>query len=159
MIPPGAYRGKSWRTQETLLNYPKVYYNYNLSEITGRKKENMETEKLRQLAKRSHIFWCGKKSRHRPWIFFLVFCCISNMLFRWVTSSLIPSLERTPKISARKLSSHYIFVAAVQLPVFTSSRLVDCSPKNDSSHAFNWCPWDGHPLSVAPHMHTRSWNL
>ena len=44
------------------------------------------------------------------------------MFVRWVVSNLTP-FGAHPKIGARKISSPYIFVAGVQIYVFTTSRL------------------------------------
>ena len=76
------------------------------------------------------------------------------MLIRW--SRLRPPLERIPQNGVRKLSSPYIFVAAVQLHVFTLSRLVVNCPKTSRHLLSAWCRWDEHPLPLDLCMHTRS---
>ena len=89
----------------------------------------METETTALASKRKQHILVIKREQTQTLKFFLVFRCISNMLVHWVTSSLRPPLERSPKIEARKLSSPYIAAARVQLYVFTSLRLASTSQK------------------------------
>ena len=71
---------------------------------------------------------------HRTWISSLVFCFRSNMFVHWfsfprVTSSIRPFFGSHPQNGSPKFSSPYIFVASVQLGVFTLSRLPANPPK------------------------------
>ena len=81
---------------------------------------------------------------HRPWIFFLVFCCNANVLVCWFrlcwVSDVRPLFGAHPKIRAVIFISLYIFVAGVQL--FSLSRYVSQPNKllNPSrSLTFVWC--------------------
>ena len=56
------------------------------------------------LAKTSNITWWERENRQRPWIFFLVFCFISNILVCWIASSLGSFVDYSPQNLARKLS-------------------------------------------------------
>ena len=96
--------------------------------VAGRKKDSMKSETT-ALARQREVTYPDEKkeSKHRPWISFLIFSCISNMLVWSVTSR--PPLERTPQNGARKLSSPYIFDVGVQLYIFSSSHFAVNSEK------------------------------
>ena len=100
--------GKSWWTQETLYNYPKVYL---LLQIVGsyREKEHKETEMTVLARPRKTTYPCEKKWADKDHELFPGF----NMVVHWVLSSLRFSLECTLKNGACKLSSPYIFVAGL----------------------------------------------
>ena len=75
------------------------------------------------LTKRNNISWWEKRADTDFDFFFLVITCLS------AESRLRPLLECTPtkKIVARRLSPPHIFMARVQLSVFTLSRFtIDC---------------------------------
>ena len=98
--------------------------NCNLSVVDRRKKENREIV-MTALARPIETTYTGikKTSRNRPWIFFPVFCCTSNLLVLWVVSSLSRPSEQTHKIRTCKLMFPYIFAACIQIYVFTLSSL------------------------------------
>ena len=82
----------------------------------------------------------------------------SNMLVHWVAFNLRPSLERTPKTGSRKLSFPYIFVAGIQLYVFTPSRItIHCQKHDSSPHLHLSCRGgtETYLLPVVPHLHRR----
>ena len=97
-----------------------------------------------------------RENRYR--IFFLIFCCISNMLVRWVASSLRPPLEYISKIGACKLSSPNIFVASIQLSLPHVSSLT--TQKYESSPTFHLVSMWGTSASIdSAHAYKNFWDL
>ena len=131
-------RGQSCQTQETQFNYPNVYLLLGCRQSPGERKRVWKLIRPRQLDKeKQHILMRKNMSRHRLWIF-----PGSNVLVRWVTSSLTSFLDPSPqkKIRCHTLSTPYIFVASVQLYVFTLSCLALSSQKNTSRPlTFTFC--------------------
>ena len=104
-------------------------------------------------AKRNNISLWEKESRHRPWVFFLVLCCISNMLGRFQN---VNSLwDSTPQNGASKLSPPHIFATGVQLRVFTSSCLAQLVKKPSCPLPSALCRTEEHPCPLVPLMRTR----
>ena len=124
-----------------------------MAALVGSRREKVKeysTETNASTRQRKTTYHGEKKSRHIPWIFFPG----SDIFICWVAYCLIPPLEYVPKIRTRKISTPYIFLAGVQLFVFTLSHLVVNSPKGykPSPH---FCL--KHPLLPAPHVCTRFW--
>ena len=93
-----------------------------------------------------------RESRHKPWIFFRVFFCSSNMLVRWVASSVKPLFGANSQKEARKFSSAYIFVASVQQTVFNSARLAVNPLKKILPLPSAWCRQEEHPCLLVPRL-------
>ena len=111
-------RDKSWQMPETVY-CPKVYL---LQQFLGsrREKEREYRSWVNRVCSLFLTICCfSLSSRHRTWIFFPVFCCISNMLVHCATSSV-----RLPKMGL------------VNFRLFTSSWLVF------NFHWFHTCVWD-----------------
>ena len=107
-------------TQNSPFTNTKIYSLSYFWVVVGKKKQCMKTETLALAGQRETICHEEKESRDRPWIFFLVFCCCSNMLislvFFFTGSHLVwdPLSELTSKWGPANfgrlhmaLSSHY----------------------------------------------------
>ena len=84
--------------------------------------------------------WGERVSRHRPWIFFLVFCCSSSMLVRWFclhrfSSGVTLLFGAYSKMGASIFVCLYISLSRLQLE---SSR--QAAPSNPSRRLTSaWC--------------------
>ena len=111
------------------------------------------------------MLWGEKESRHRPWIFFLVFCYISNVLVivrRFRLHSCVSSVKTQfgahSKLATVIFVSLYIFVAGVQLlflPCHVSestnlqTRVIPLLPPGVGGRTY--------PLSVVPILCRSFW--
>ena len=82
-------------------------------------------------------------SKERSWIFFLVFCCSSNMLSRWFRLYRFASgvgllFGACLKITAATLARLPIAVSSLQLTIFTSSRFFTNWFSNTSRPLISW---------------------
>ena len=114
-----SHRGKRWRIHETpsWFTNAKVYaLQLFLSNRRG-KITKYETEPT-ALARQREIT-CPEERSHRPWIFFLVFCCSSNVLVCWFRLYSCTSVGRFfgahPKIGLVIFTRLYNLVTGVQL--------------------------------------------
>ena len=86
-------------------------------------RNSMKTELPALVGQREkNMSWGERESRYRPWIFFLVFCCSSNVLIRWFrvhgcTSGMRILFGVNPKMKLVFFASLYISLADVQLLV------------------------------------------
>ena len=108
--------------------------------------------------------WWERESKHKPWIFFTVFCSSSNILIRFfclhrVASIVRPFFGAHPQNGSLKLFSPYVFVASVPLTVFSSSRPLANSLKPSRPLPSPWDRREGHPFLLVPHMHRRFQDL
>ena len=129
--------GKSWRMQETLFNYPKVYLVLQLGDSHWEKeRESGKWDYCVSSANTSNISCWERDNRHKPQIFLLVFCCSSNMLVCWVVSSLRHLLECTPKmrlVNLHFLKSSRLMFNCMSLP----HHVLLSSPQNESYPPFH----------------------
>ena len=111
----------------------------------------MEAEST-ALAEQREITYHGEKKRadteleFYSWFSVVVLTC-------WV------AFEPSPKNGAHKLLSPYIFMANVQLGVFTSSRLASTLQKPCHPLPSICCWREDHPLPLVPYMLRRFWDL
>ena len=61
----------------------KIIRYYTFKVVAGRKKQSMKTESATLAVQIETTCHEEKESRDRPWTFFLVFCCSSNVPVRW----------------------------------------------------------------------------
>ena len=101
------------------------------------------------------------ESRHRPWIFFLVFCCSSNVfvsVFRRIScESGVTPFERSPENGAGNFRPVSHFSGECLTVVFSSTRLPANTFQLKFSPYFRLLSERGtYPFSVVPHMLRRS---
>ena len=158
-----------------LCSTTQIFIYYKISKLVeGRKKKSMEVELTMFVRQRKAMYHSEKErerererereSGHRR-VFFLVCCCISNVLSRF--QCVKPLLEP----NFRKLSPPHIYAARVPLHVFTSSHLAAQLSKNESPPPFCrvslgltggrlWrCPWcNGYRRRIWTRRHEfKSW--
>ena len=115
------HRGSRWRTHETLSLFINTKFYSLLNFLSScREKETAYENWI------THVSWTNRnnvkkgerKSRHKPWIFFLVFCCSCNMVVHWFhlhscTSSRGPLFGAHPKMRAATFGFLHIVLASV----------------------------------------------
>ena len=96
----------------------------------------MKTEFPMFTGQRETICYKKKISRDRPWIFFLVFCCSSNMLIRWfhlyrLMSGVRPPFGAHPKVGAATFNYLHVVLDSVHLCLylFTSQSQLTFKPE------------------------------
>ena len=109
---------RSWLTNTKV--YSLVHF------LCSRRKErnSMKIESTALAGQKSNsISWLEKKNADRPWIFFLVFSCSSNVLFRWFSfhswaSGVWLFFGNHPKMKAETFGCLRIAVSSLQLTVY-----------------------------------------
>ena len=110
-----------------------------------------------QLDKQKWHILVWNESRHIFWFFFLIFSCISNMLFRWVVSSLSPFWSAPPKmmlVNFCLFTSSQLWFNCMILPPHVSPFTAPQIPGRLLPSVY--CQRDEHQLALALHMRYRS---
>ena len=127
------------------------------NQLVGFCREKNRVWKLRRPRKlgkdKQHIMVRKREGRHRPLNFFLVFCCVSNLLVLWVASLLNPHCSTSPKLgltNIRLFTSSLLVWNYISLPNLVSP-LTSLKYVLSSSYRLSF-RGPKHPFPLVPHL-------
>ena len=158
-IPLYPHCRKRWRTHKTLSSLTQrfiCYYTFKVN--VGRKKQSMNTKSsalseqrktCHEKRERERQTDREKESRHRPWIFFLTFCCSYNILVSWFllhscASGVGPLFGAHPKTGGVIIVFLNIFMSGVQLLYFLVTSSWQLTFKPEFLLTSTWCRREDH---------------